>query len=138
MGDRVKLAGWVLDDLVFHKKRDMVLKHFILPEMHFKACLFFPIMTPLTHPTTHPRDSWGVDTKRGKRGIIKVKKAFLDHVFFPLRVLVGWVQTLNGKFHYYHFFFLSPSLSLTLELKGIHVLILTVKIIFLKTQYFSP
>ena len=29
--------------------------------------------------------------------------------FFPLRVLAGWVRTLNGKFHY--LFFLKPSLS---------------------------
>ena len=31
----IKLAGWVLDDLVFHKK--MGIKHFILPEMHFNS-----------------------------------------------------------------------------------------------------
>ena len=65
----------------------MVLKHFILPEEYFKANLFFPIMTPLTHPITHPRDCRDGDTKRGD-------VAFLDH-FFPLRVLAGWVQTLN-------------------------------------------
>ena len=52
----------------------MVLKHFILPEMHFKANLFFPIMTPLTHPTTHPQDYRGGGTKRGEGGLIKVKK----------------------------------------------------------------
>ena len=80
------------------KKKDMVLKCFILPEKH----LFFPILT-LTHPTTHPWDYHGGDTKRGEGGLIKVKKqvdfkihfrgfkAFLDHVlfyFFPLR---GWL-----------------------------------------------
>ena len=47
-------------------------------------------------------------------GLIKVKKqvdfkisfrpfkAFLDHVifyFFSIKVLAGWVRTLNGKFH---------------------------------------
>ena len=53
----------------------MVLKHFILPEMHFKAKLFFFfIMTPLTHPTTPSRDYQGGNTKRGEWGLIKVKK----------------------------------------------------------------
>ena len=52
----------------------MVLKCFILPEKHFKTNLFFPIMTPLTHPTTHPRDYRGGNTKRGDVGLIKVKK----------------------------------------------------------------
>ena len=34
----IKLSGWVLDAPVFHeKKTNMVLKHFILPEKHFKA-----------------------------------------------------------------------------------------------------
>ena len=73
----------------------MVLKHFILPEIHFKANLFFPIMT-LTHPTTQPRDYQGGESKRGEWGLIKVKKqvdfkihfrrfkAFLDNVFFPI------------------------------------------------------
>ena len=45
----IMLAGWVLDALVFHKKRirnNMVLKHFILPEEHFKAKLFFPHYDP--------------------------------------------------------------------------------------------
>jgi len=73
----------------------MVLKHFIFPEEHFKANLFFfHIMTPLTHPITHPRDWRYGDTKRGDVGLIKVKKqvdfkihfrwfkAFLDHVLF--------------------------------------------------------
>ena len=81
----------------------MVLKHFILPEEHFKANLFFPIMTPpLTHSITHPQDCPDGDTKRGDVGLIKVKKqvdfkihfrcfeAFL-YFFFPLRVLAGWV-----------------------------------------------
>ena len=36
------------------KKTNMVLKHFILPEEHFKANLFFPpLLPPLTHPITH-------------------------------------------------------------------------------------
>ena len=72
----------------------MVLKHFILPAMHLKLTCFFPIMTPLTHPTTQPRDYQGGESKRGEWGLIKVKKqvdfkiyfrwfkAFLDHVFF--------------------------------------------------------
>ena len=44
----IMLAGWVLADPVLHLEKYiyMVLKHFILPEMHFKANLFFPIMTP--------------------------------------------------------------------------------------------
>ena len=73
----VKLAGCVLDDPVFHlKKKKMVLKHFILPEMHFKANFFFPIMTSLTHPTTQPRVYHGGESKRGEWGLIKVKKQF--------------------------------------------------------------
>ena len=52
----------------------MVLKHFILPVDHFKANLFFSIMTPLTHPITHPRNCRDGDTKRGDVGLIKVKK----------------------------------------------------------------
>ena len=55
----------------------MVLKHFILPEEHFKANLFFPIMTPLTHPTTHPWDYCGGDTKRGEGVLIKVGKKLI-------------------------------------------------------------
>ena len=58
------------------KKKKLVLKHFILPEMHFKANLFFPIMNPLTHPTTQPQDyqGGGGESKRGEWGLIKVKK----------------------------------------------------------------
>ena len=52
----------------------MVLKHFILPEMHFKANMFFPIMTPLTRPTTHPRDNQDGESKTGEWGLIMVKK----------------------------------------------------------------
>ena len=55
------------------QKTNMVLKHFILPEKHFKANLFFPIMTPLTNPTNQPRVYQGGDTKRGEWGLIKVK-----------------------------------------------------------------
>ena len=69
----------------------MVLKHFILPENHFKATWLWP---PLAHPITHPRDCQDGNTKRGDVGLIKVKKqvdlkipfwwfkAFLDHVVF--------------------------------------------------------
>ena len=73
----------------------MVLKHLILPEMHFKENLFFfPLWPPLTHPTTQPRYYQGGESKRGEWGLMKVKKqvdfkihfrgfkAFLDHVFF--------------------------------------------------------
>ena len=53
----------------------MVLKHFILPEEHFKANLFFSHYDPpLTHPITHPCDCWDGGTKRGDVGLIKVKK----------------------------------------------------------------
>ena len=61
----IKLAGWVLDALIFHKKNNkktnMVLKHFILPEEHFKANLFFPIMTPPNPPHHSPSrlSGWG-------------------------------------------------------------------------------
>ena len=39
----IQLSGWVLGEPVFHKKKNMVSKHFILHDMHFKANLF---MTP--------------------------------------------------------------------------------------------
>ena len=89
----IKLSGWVLGDPVFHKKKNMVSKHFILHDMHFKANLFMTPLTPLIHPTTHTWAYRGGDTKRGEGGLIKVKKqvdfkihfrwfkAFLDHVF---------------------------------------------------------
>ena len=90
----------------------MVSKHFILPEIHFKANLFFSYYDPpLTHPTTQPRNYQRGESKRGEWGLMKVKKqvdfkihfrglkAFLDHVFFPLRGVGGWVLALNGKFH---------------------------------------
>ena len=53
-----------------------VLKHFILPEIHFKGTLFFPIWSPLTHPTTQPRDYQSGESKRGEWGLIKVKNKF--------------------------------------------------------------
>ena len=54
----------------------MVLKHFILPEEHFKANLFFSHYDPpLTHPITHPQDCWDGDTKRGDVGLIKGEKS---------------------------------------------------------------
>ena len=70
----------------------MVLKHFLLPEKHFKANFFSHYDPSLTHPITHPRDCRDGVTKRGDVGLIKVKKqvvfkirgfkAFLDHVLF--------------------------------------------------------
>ena len=65
-------------------------------------------MTPLSHPTTHPQDYWGGDTKRGEGegGLIKVKKqvnfkihfrwfkAFLDHFLLLFLFSIkgaGWV-----------------------------------------------
>ena len=61
----IKLAGWVLDDPVFHQeKKNMVSKHFILLEMHFKADLFL--------------SNYDYDFKIRLRSF----KAFLDQVFF--------------------------------------------------------
>ena len=56
-----------------------------------ETCLF-PIMTP---PTTHPRDYWGGDTKRGEvdfRIHFRWFKTFLHHVFvfFSMKG-AGWV-----------------------------------------------
>ena len=48
----IKLARWVLDDLDFHLKN--ILKRLILPEKHFSANLFFPIMTPPNPPHNSP------------------------------------------------------------------------------------
>ena len=59
----IKLAGWVLDApfSIKKNKKNMVLKHFILPEEHFKANLFFPIMTPPNPPHQSPSglSGWG-------------------------------------------------------------------------------
>ena len=50
-----------------------VKKKYILPEMHFKAILFFSHYDPsLTHPITHPRDYRGGDTKRDEGGLMKL------------------------------------------------------------------
>ena len=68
------LGGSSITRFSIKKKNNMVLKHFILPVEHFKANLFFSIMTPLTHPITHPRDCLDGYTKRGDVGLIKVKK----------------------------------------------------------------
>ena len=56
-------AGWVgprCPDFPL-KKYNMVLKHFILPVEHFKANLFFPIMTPPNPPNHSPSvvSGWG-------------------------------------------------------------------------------
>ena len=83
----------------------MVLKLFILPEMHFKANFFSPLQPSLTHPTTQPRDYQDGGSKRAEWGLIEVKnqvdfkihfklfQAFLEHVFFlsflPLRGCVA-------------------------------------------------
>ena len=61
----IKLAGWALDDPVFHLKKEeekMVLKHFILPGMHFKTNLFFSIMTPPNQPhhSASRLSGWGI------------------------------------------------------------------------------
>ena len=88
-------------------KKCKVLKYFVLPEMHFKANLFF---YHLTHPTTQPQNYRGGECKMGAWSLIKVKKQvdFKMHFrrfsifrpcFFPLRVLAGWVRALDGKFH---------------------------------------
>ena len=73
----------------------MVLQHFILPEMQFKANLFFSIMAPpnTPHHSASGPSGWGV--QKGWMGFHKGEKkvdskihfrwfkAFLDHVFFP-------------------------------------------------------
>ena len=74
-------------------KKNMGLKHFILPEEHFKANLFFfPLCPPLTHPITHPRDFWDGDTKRGDVGLIKVKKKLTK------RFILGDLKHLKTMF----------------------------------------
>ena len=58
-------AGWVGPRCpgfpLKKKKNNMVLKHFILPVDHFKANLFFPIMTPPNPPHHSPSglSEWG-------------------------------------------------------------------------------
>ena len=93
----IKLAGWVLNaPLKKNKKTNMVLKNtlFFLRSILKKTC-FFPIMTPLTHPITHPRDRdcRDGDTKRGDVGLIKVKKQVdfflnipLANLFFGIKI----------------------------------------------------
>ena len=71
----------------------MVLKHFILPEMHFKAN-FFPIMTHPNppHHSASRLSGWGMGwmgSYKGKKKQVDFKsyfrwfKAFLDHVLDP-------------------------------------------------------
>ena len=76
------------------KKKETVLKHSILPEMTFKAILFFPIMTPPNPnpPTTQPRDYQGGESKRGEWGLIKVKNKL------TLKFILGDLKHFNGKF----------------------------------------
>ena len=52
----------------------MVLKHFILPEKHFKAKLIFPIMTPPNPPHHSTSGLSGWRYQEGDVGLIKVKK----------------------------------------------------------------
>ena len=83
-----------------------------------KMNLPHPTSIPIIHTlkinnSTQPQNFQGGESKSGEWGLIKVKKqvdfkigfrrfkAFLDHVFFSLREVGGWVRTLNGKFHYF-------------------------------------
>ena len=52
----------------------MGLKHFILPEEHFKANLFFPIMTPPNLPHQSPSGLSGWGYQEGGCGSHKGKK----------------------------------------------------------------
>ena len=65
----------------------MILKHFILTEMHFKANLFFSIMAP----TIHPWDYRDGDTKRGEEGLIKVKNKSNSKFIWGDLKDAGWV-----------------------------------------------
>ena len=73
----VKLAGWVLDDPIFHlkkKKKKEVLIWFILPEKHLKANLFFPNLAPLNQPHHSPSRLLGLGYQEGWRGSYKGEK----------------------------------------------------------------
>ena len=63
----------VLDDPVFHLEKKMVLKHYILPEMHFKA-IFFPIMTPPNPPHHSASRLSGLGIQKGWMRSHKGKK----------------------------------------------------------------
>ena len=54
------LGGSPMSQFFIKKKTNMVSKHFILPEKHFKANLFPPIMAPPPPPPNPPHG----DTKR--------------------------------------------------------------------------
>ena len=68
-----------------------------------------------THfPSKKKKKTWSTKTLNDLKHILKqtcfffimnpLTPTFLDHVFFlffPLRRLAGWVQTLNGKLHYF-------------------------------------
>ena len=70
---RVKKIGHFDQKLSQDSLMSMDYKHFIWPELNFKANLFLPIVTtPLTHPTTPLPDYRGGDTKRDEGGLIKV------------------------------------------------------------------
>ena len=82
--------------------------------MHLKQNIFCPPPPP-TDPTTHPWDYWGGDTKKGEGGLIKMIKHVDFKIYFrdlkhfwimfffvlQLRVLAGWVWTLNNKFIFF-------------------------------------
>ena len=55
-------------------KSNMVLKHFILPEKHLKANLFFPNLTPLNQPHHLPSRLLGLGYQEGWRGSYKGEK----------------------------------------------------------------
>ena len=71
----MKLAGWVLDDPVIQLKKYIYgLKTLFLPEMHFKANLFFSIMTPSNppHHSASRLSGWGI--QKGRMGSYKGEK----------------------------------------------------------------
>ena len=76
----------------------MVLKVFILPQMHLKANLFFPLWPPLTHPTTNPRDYPGVDTKRGEGGLTKLEKKLTLKLILSLKLSLKKLLTPYRRF----------------------------------------
>ena len=66
---------------------------FSISDFLIELKIFFTFMTP--------KKFYGkFDTEIFPSSAEFFNKAYLDHIFFfSLRVLAGWVRTLNGKFH---------------------------------------
>ena len=74
----------------------MVLKHFILPKMNFKANLFFPILTPPNPPHHSASRLSGLGIQMGELGLIKVKKQV------DFKICFRWFKEFLDQDSFFH------------------------------------